>query len=247
MRSPQKINRRFFLSRTWTAFLSFLFTWFFFPKKSLAKDKDYFTGTEYVGKNRTEKFKHFYINYWKPFLRIQPKNWRLRVDGLCSTPQIFDIKQIYSFSKDSQDSRMKCVECWSARAEWAGFRFQQLEKICPPLPNAVGVLFHCEDEYQEYLTLEELRHPRTLIATHMNGKPLSDEHGFPIRVIIPFKYGYKNPKAIHKMEYVSNLTYGTWSRIGSYSTDGTILPGYDHPLELRKKRHRISGGEITDY
>ncbi|NIQ01475.1 MAG: molybdopterin-dependent oxidoreductase, partial [Nitrospinaceae bacterium] len=63
-----------------------------------------------------------------------------------------------------------------------------------------------------------------------NGEPLTDEHGFPLRVIIPFKYGYKNPKAILKMEYVAEPRPGTWSRIGPYSRDGTILPGTDHPL-----------------
>jgi len=97
------------------------------------------------------------------------------------------------------------------------------------------------------LTLEELRHTQVLMVTHMNGAPLSDGHGFPLRVIAPFKYGYKNPKAIQKMEYVAEITYGTWSKIGPYSPDGTILPGTDHPLEFNKQPRRISGGQITDY
>ena len=81
----------------------------------------------------------------------------------------------------------------------------------------------------------------------MNGKPLTDEHGFPLRVIVPFKYGYKNPKAILKMEFVSNFQAGTWSKIGAYSMDGTILPGTDHPLDFGKRPRRIPGGEILDY
>ncbi len=80
----------------------------------------------------------------------------------------------------------------------------------------------------------------------MNGGPLSDEHGFPLRVIVPFKYGYKNPKAILKIEFVEETVYGTWSKIGPYSTDGTILPGWDHPLDQGKIKRRISGGEIFD-
>ena len=81
----------------------------------------------------------------------------------------------------------------------------------------------------------------------MNGEPLSDAHGFPLRLIAPSKYGYKNPKAIWEMEYVSEQQAGTWSKIGPYSSDGTILPGTDHPLEYDKEPRRISGGEITDY
>ena len=90
-------------------------------------------------------------------------------------------------------------------------------------------------------------HPRTLLVTHMNGAPLSDEHGFPLRIIAPFKYGYKNPKAILRIEYVNAVQYGTWSKIGPYSPDGTILPGTDHPLELGKRPHQIPGGEIREY
>ncbi len=142
---------------------------------------------------------------------------------------------------------MKCVECWSAKAEWSGFHFSELMKLCPPQPEATGVVFHCGDAYTEHLPLEDLNHPRTLWVTEMDGAPLSDEHGFPLRVIIPSKYGYKNPKAILRIEYVSELQYGTWSKIGPYSPDGTLLPGTDHPLDLGKTPHRISGGEITGY
>ena len=119
-------------------------------------------------------------------------------------------------------------------------------KLCPPKPEATGVVFHCGDNYAEHLSLEDLNHPRTLLVTHMNGAPLSDEHGFPMRVIAPSKYGYKNPKAIVKIEYVSETQYGTWSKIGPYSPDGTILPGTDHPLDRGKIPRRISGGEIPD-
>jgi DMSO/TMAO reductase YedYZ molybdopterin-dependent catalytic subunit len=81
----------------------------------------------------------------------------------------------------------------------------------------------------------------------MNGRPLTDEHGFPLRIIIPGKYGYKNPKAILKKKYVAKTVSGTWSKIGLYSTDGTIIPGTDHPLENNKRPHQIPGGEITSY
>ena len=86
-----------------------------------------------------------------------------------------------------------------------------------------------------------------MLAHTMNDKPLSDAHGFPLRLIAPAKYGYKNPKAILEMEYVAEQQAGTWSKIGPYSPDGTILPGTDHPLEYGQKARRIPGGEITDY
>ncbi len=179
--------------------------------------------------------------------RINGETWRLKVSGLCENPRTFTLNELQNLPTRSQSSRLKCVECWSARAEWSGFSVKDLAQIILPHASAHGVLFHCGDEYKEYLPLEELNLHRVLLAHSMNGEPLSDAHGFPLRVIAPSKYGYKNPKAILEMEYVAEQQAGTWSKIGPYSPDGTILPGTDHPLEYGKEPRRISGGEITDY
>ena len=202
---------------------------------------------DFVGKTRSGKFKQFYINYWKPMRRVDAARWKLEVTGLCANPRSFTLDAIRSFPSLTRSSRLKCVECWSARAKWQGFLFAQLEQQVRPLAEATAVVFYCADSYTESLTLESLRAEGVLLVHGMNGKPLSDEHGFPLRVIIPFKYGYKNPKAILRMGFVSESQPGTWSRIGPYSWDGTILPGTDHPLELGKTPRRIPGGEITGY
>ena len=246
MRVFDRINRRSFLARTFALCAALVQGWWARPGSALA-DPDYFTGTDFVGKTRAGKFKQFYINYWKPLRRIKERDWTLRVEGLCETPKTFTLDQLKKFPEVTQTTRMKCVECWSAKAQWTGFHFSELINLCPPQPEATGVVFHCADVYTEHLPLEDLKHPRSLLVTQMDGAPLSDEHGFPLRVIVPSKYGYKNPKAIVKIEYVSELRYGTWSKIGPYSPDGTILPGTDHPLDLGKTPHRISGGEITAY
>ncbi|NIQ01066.1 MAG: molybdopterin-dependent oxidoreductase [Nitrospinaceae bacterium] len=238
------MNRRSFLARALAFGVAFVQGWWSRPARA---ETDYFTGTDFVGKNRAGKFKQFYINYWKPFRRIKAEDWSLAVEGLCERPRSFSLKELGNLPKVTQTSRLKCVECWSAKAEWRGFHFSELMKLCPPQPQATGAVFHCGDNYNEHLSLADLNHPRTLLVTEMNGAPLSDEHGFPLRIIIPSKYGYKNPKAILKIEYVSQLRYGTWSKIGPYSPDGTILPGTDHPLDLGKIPRRIPGGEITAY
>ena len=246
MRAFNRLNRRSFLARAFAFGVALVQSWWLQPGSAQA-EPDYFTGTDFVGKTRAGKFKQFYINYWKPLRRIKAEDWTLEVGGLCANPHTFTLGQLKALPRVTQTSRLKCVECWSAKAEWSGFYFSELMKFCPPNPEATGVVFHCGDIYKEHLSLEDLKHPRTLLVTHMDGAPLSDEHGFPLRVIVPFKYGYKNPKAILKIEYVSELQYGTWSKIGPYSPDGTILPGTDHPLDLGKTPHRISGGEIKDY
>ncbi len=240
------ITRRAFLIR-WLK-LSAVFVWAIFRKPFSAQaDQDYFSGTDFVGKTRIGRYEKFYINYWKPMRRIKPDRWKLEVGGLCRNSRTFTLEEIRSFPIKTRASRLKCVECWSARAMWQGFSFAEIEKRVRPLPEAVGVVFHCADSYKEYLSLESLRREETLLVYSMDEKPLTDEHGFPLRVIIPFKYGYKNPKAIEKMEFVPDVQPGTWSKIGPYSVDGTILPGHDHPLDRNKKAHRIPGGEILEY
>jgi DMSO/TMAO reductase YedYZ molybdopterin-dependent catalytic subunit len=215
------------------------------PDRALALF-NFWNNSEYVGKTRDGEYKDFYIQYYKSFKRIKADAWRLKVGGLCEAPQEFTLTEVKAIPGKNQISRVKCVECWSNKAEWGGFHLSELEKQVRPKPQAVGVLFRCGDTYVEYLSREDLLHERVLLAHTMDGHPLSDEHGFPLRLIIPFKYGYKSAKAILEMDYVDTPKKGTWSDIGPYSTDGTILPGYDHPLDRGKVKRRIFGGEVFD-
>jgi methionine sulfoxide reductase catalytic subunit len=245
MRQIETLTRRLFLQGGLWAAALFLWHSISGPAKALAVDS--FSGTDYVGKTREGKHRSFYINFWKPMHRINADTWKLKISGLVETPKILTLGELQNLPTHSQSSRLKCVECWSARAKWSGFSVIYLEQIVQPHASARGVLFHCGDEYKEYLSREALNQNRVLLVHTMNDEPLSDAHGFPLRLIAPSKYGYKNPKAILEMEYVAEQQAGTWSKIGPYSPDGTILPGTDHPLEFGKQSHRISGGEITDY
>ena len=247
MRQIGKLTRRLFLKGgLWTAAL---FSWSLFrgTTKAWAQATDSFSGTDFVGKTREGKHRSFYINFWKPMRRINAETWTLKISGLCETPKTFTLTELQNLPTRSQSSRLKCVECWSARAEWGGFSIKELEQVIRPHASAQGVVFHCGDEYKEYLSREALNQDRVLLVHSMNGESLSDAHGFPLRLIAPSKYGYKNPKAILEMEYVAEQQAGTWSKIGPYSPDGTILPGTDHPLEHGKQPRRIPGGEITTY
>ena len=243
MRQIEKYTRRLFLKGGLWAIALLLWHGF----RGIAKAEDAFSGTDFVGKTREGKHRSFYINFWKPMRRIKAETWKLKISGLVEVPKTFTLGELQNFPTHSQSSRLKCVECWSARAKWSGFSIKELDQIVQPHASAQGVLFHCGDEYKEYLSREALNQDRVLLAHIMNNEPLSDAHGFPLRLIAPSKYGYKSPKAILEMEYVAEQQAGTWSKIGAYSPDGTILPGTDHPLEYGKQARRISGGEITDY
>jgi DMSO/TMAO reductase YedYZ molybdopterin-dependent catalytic subunit len=81
----------------------------------------------------------------------------------------------------------------------------------------------------------------------MNGKSLSKDHGYPLRLIAPFKYGYKNIKYITSIKFMDTRKRNYWANSGPYSVDGTIQPGIDHPLDYNKKPLPINGGEVFHF
>ena len=191
----------------------------------------------------------FRIMWYNPPTAIDKANYKLEVGGLVEKPQAFSLEHMNGYAQVEQNSRMKCVQCWSGRATWGGFRFGELLEDVKPSPKAKAIRFDCHDKWYEYMSLEEMASPRVLLALRMAGVPLTDQHGAPLRLIDPARYGYKSCKLITKITFVEEGKGSMACDIGPYySPDGQILPGYDHPLDIGKDvRKRIKGGEITDY
>jgi len=239
---PSKINRRFFLRAVSLAGLSSLL-----PSKA--------TGTVSFQQNKNippnyiqnREVPGFYIRSANPFLGVDSEKWSLQVKGMVSQPTTFGYEDLFGFKMESQVSRLKCVECWSAKAQWEGFRMQELVNKVKPDPKARYVYFQSADSYYESYALEELLRPRVLLVLRMNGQSLSRDHGFPLRLIAPFKYGYKNIKYITSVEFSDSRKRNYWADFGPYSVDGTIQPGIDHPLDYKKQPLSINGGEVFHF
>ena len=106
----------------------------------------------------------------------------------------------------------------------------------------------CADRYYDFVKLDDLLHPRTLFGLGMNGEALTPEHGAPLRLVLPFKYGYKSSKLITKLTFVDKggmgLVADGWPY---YSQSGDILPGVDRPFDFPDETRKIKGGEIVEY
>ena len=113
--------------------------------------------------------------------------------------------------------------------------------------QATYVRYACEDGYYEILPVSELQHERALFVTHMDGRFLSAQHGAPLRMILPWLYGYKGAKTVNTLEFTAEPGEGYWPTFGGYPADGDIRPGIDTPIDLTYKPSRLAGGEITDY
>jgi DMSO/TMAO reductase YedYZ molybdopterin-dependent catalytic subunit len=131
---------------------------------------------------------------------------------------------------------------------WGGFRFGHLVEAVKPLKTARAVRIDCADKWYEYMSIEELLSPRVLMTLDLEGKPLPDKHGAPLRLIDPARYGYKSAKLITSITFVAQGKGSMACDIGPYySPGGEILAGYDQPLDLGGPKRKIRGGEITEY
>ena len=189
------------------------------------------------------------LMWYSPVAPIDQQTYRLKIAGLVEKPLGLSVSELRKLPQEKQNTRMKCVQCWSGRADWGGFRFGHLMEKAKPSKKAKAVRFDCADKWYEYFSIEELLSPRNMMVLDMAGKPLPDRHGAPLRLIAPSKYGYKSAKLITAITFVEEGKGSMACDIGPYySPSGDILAGYDTPLDLGgKTKRKISGGEITEY
>jgi DMSO/TMAO reductase YedYZ molybdopterin-dependent catalytic subunit len=157
--------------------------------------------------------------------------WKLTLDGISSGLSLsLDIRTLISrFPVHEQITRFVCVEGWSAIAWWAGLRFDDLLRAYPPKSQAKWARVESSvnldnsgnpDPYFVSIDLATARHPQTLLVTHHDGRPLTVEHGAPLRLLVPVKLGLKNVKAITRITYSVEEPKDYWTRYGYSSYDG---------------------------
>jgi DMSO/TMAO reductase YedYZ molybdopterin-dependent catalytic subunit len=157
--------------------------------------------------------------------------WTLTLEGLASGVSVsLDIRTLLTrFTQHQQITRLVCVEGWSAVAWWSGLKFDDLLHAYPPISQAKWARLDSSvnldengnpDPYYASLDLATARHPQTLLATHFNGRPLTVDHGAPLRLLVPVKLGLKNVKAVTKITYSVDQPSDYWAERGYSRYDG---------------------------
>jgi DMSO/TMAO reductase YedYZ molybdopterin-dependent catalytic subunit len=214
---------------------------------ALAGQPDRHSGKWIIPTNKPDRF-GLKVMAFNPIRIPDPAAYRLSIGGLVHDALELTNADLDRLPKVKQNSRLKCVQCWSGRIDWEGFRAQDLLKLAPLKAGAGWVRVDCADKYYDFVKLEDLLHPRTLFATAMQGEPLTPEHGAPLRLVLPHKYGYKSSKLITSLTFVDKGGRGLQADgMPYYSETGDILPGVDHPFEFPDEVRKIPGGEITEY
>ena len=188
--------------------------------------------------------------------------WEIQIDGLVANPQTIALEELTERYKiDEYTYRMRCVEGWSMVLPWQGFQLNKLLKDIEPLPEARFVQFQSvfrPDEmsgqvslsyypwpYSEGLRLDEAMHPLTILATGMYEEPLSKQNGAPIRLVVPWKYGFKSIKSNARISLVAEQPPTLWQSLASneYGFYANVNPAVDHPRWSQATEIRIGESE----
>jgi len=191
---------------------------------------------------------------------FHPSPWTVEVYGLVSKPKTYVIEDILSkFTQEERIYRLRCVEAWSMVIPWNGFPLASLLKEVEPTSDAKFVRFETVYRpkempgqnspfypwpYQEGLRLDEAMHDLTILATGLYGLPMPNPDGAPIRLVVPWKYGFKSIKSIVKIELVADQPETLWSSVGpnEYGFYSNVNPNRPHPRWSQATERRI--GEL---
>lgn len=146
------------------------------------------------------------INTFDQTPQIDPKTFRLSIDGEVAKPMQISMGEIQNLPLTSMVIRHVCVEGWAAIVQWAGIRVRDLAALVQPNTGVRYVYFQSADGYYESWDLDSALHPQTLMAYQKNGQPLPIENGAPLRLAAPIKLGYKQSKWVTKITFASQLS-----------------------------------------
>src|SRR6267142_4558469 len=145
---------------------------------------------------------------------VDEDNYKLALDGLIDNKQPWTLEQLYALPQESQITRLICVEGWSAIGKWTGTRLSEfLSRIGADL-TAKYVWFRCAEGYHTSIDMPTALHPQTQMTFKFDGEILPTKYGFPMKVRIPTKIGFKNPKHVMEMAVINNWNPGYWEEQG---------------------------------
>ncbi len=183
---------------------------------------------------------------WKHAGEFEPLPWTVEVKGECNQPRTFDVDDLLAFEQEERIYHFRCVERWAMNVPWTGFPLSKLLRVVDPRASARYVRLVSAKKpaqmpgvreagwypwpYHEGLRMDEAMNELTLVVTGVYGKPLLKQHGAPVRIVVPWKYGYKNPKSIVEVELVSEEPKTFWQiQPHEYGFLSNVNPFIPHP------------------
>jgi len=188
---------------------------------------------------------------------FNPRPWSLTIEGLIKKPQIIDLEVLLSkVTIEDRVYRLRCVEAWSMVIPWQGFPLSTIINLVEPLSSAKFIqfetIFRPEEmpgqkrrllpwPYVEGLRMDEAMHPLTILSTGLYGHNLLNQNGAPLRLVVPWKYGFKSIKSITTIRFVEKQPNATWSMVapGEYGFYSNVNNQVHHPRWSQASERRI--------
>jgi len=223
--------------------------------------------TSYQDITHYNNFYEFGTDKYSPARRAQSlvtRPWTVSVEGLVNKPKVFDLDELTRlFPPEDRIYRHRCVEGWSMVIPWLGFSLGDLIRQAEPQGSAKYVAFETANDpkrnipalseyeagldwpYVEGLRLDEAMHPLAVLAVGLYGEPLLPQNGAPIRLVVPWKYGFKNIKSVVRITLTERMPPTSWNRANSeeYGFFSNVNPEVPHPRWSQASERRI--GEYT--
>ncbi len=191
--------------------------------------------------------------------RLVTEPWSVVIDGECDKPGTYTLEDILKpHPTEERIYRLRCVEAWSMVIPWNGFSLADLLKRFEPRSTAKYVAFETildpdrlpgqrsrvlDWPYREGLRMDEAMHPLTMIATGMYGETIPNQNGAPLRLVVPWKYGYKSIKSIVRISFTETQPPTSWNMSAphEYGFFSNVNPGVSHPRWSQAKERRLAG------
>jgi sulfoxide reductase catalytic subunit YedY len=188
---------------------------------------------------------------------FKTRPWTVTIDGEVKKKQVLDVDAIMKMAApEERIYRHRCVEGWSIVVPWVGFSLSELIKRCDPTPKAKFVEFTTlldpkqmpgqrinvlKWPYVEGLRMDEAMHPLALLCFGMYGEALPNQDGAPLRIVVPWKYGFKSAKSIVRIRFTGDQPLNTWqqSAPSEYGFYSNVNPNVDHPRWSQAKERRL--------
>ncbi len=194
---------------------------------------------------------------------LRPHPWKVSVEGEIKNPKVYDIDELLKLAPlEERVYRLRCVEGWSMVIPWIGVPLSELIKRVQPNGNAKYVQFITLADpsqmpglstpvldwpYSEGLRMDEAMNPLTLLTMGLYGQVLPNQNGAPVRVVVPWKYGFKSAKSLVKIRFLDKQPPTSWNTYASneYGFYSNVNPNVDHPRWSQATERRIGDGFFT--
>jgi methionine sulfoxide reductase catalytic subunit len=227
----------------------------YLPGRELTPEKDATTYNNYYEFSESK-------NLWQSAQALKQRPWSIRLEGMLKQPRTIDIDDLLKqVQLEERVYRHRCVEAWAMTVPWTGFPLSQLLKIAEPLDSAKYVVFETAQEksmpglnspfynwpYIEGLAMDEAANDLTFISTGLYGKPLPPQNGGPIRLTLPWKYGFKSAKSLVKITFSDKRPVNFWQAIqpSEYGFWANVNPAVSHPRWSQARERLLGSNEMV--